>query len=114
MTTVTASVDTAAVHLEPARRRFPDLRAPVSEADQLRQHSALMSPLIWDLAHVANYEEQWLLRAAAGQPAVQPDLDHIYDAFQHARASRSRLAILGPSATRTYAADIRGRVLEAL
>ncbi|MEV7908084.1 DinB family protein, partial [Streptomyces anulatus] len=28
----------------------------------VRQHSPLMSPLVWDLAHVGNYEELWVLR----------------------------------------------------
>ena len=55
--------------LDGSRRRsltYTDL----DDADLVRQHSPLMSPLVWDLAHVANYEELWLLRAVAG---VEPD-----------------------------------------
>jgi iron(II)-dependent oxidoreductase len=73
-----------------------------------------MSPLIWDLAHVANYEELWLLRALAGVPAVRPDLDHVYDAFRHPRSSRSELPLLGPVEARSYASGIRERVVELL
>ena len=44
--------------LTAARQRSLDLLAPVPEPDLVRQHSPLMSPLVWDLAHVGNYEEQ--------------------------------------------------------
>src|SRR5437773_2496680 len=72
------SKEVVARELEAVRRRSLDLLEPVPEPDQVRQHSPLMSPLVWDLAHVGNYEEQWLLRAVAGEPgppaaAVGPD-----------------------------------------
>ena len=38
------------------------------EPELRRQHSPLMSPLVWDLALVGNYEDQWLLRALAVLP----------------------------------------------
>ena len=46
-----------------SRRRLLRLLAPLPAAVLEAQHSPLMSPPVWDLAHVANYEEQWLLRA---------------------------------------------------
>jgi len=71
-----------------------------------------MSPLVWDLAHVANYEELWLLRAVAGVPALRPELDDVYDAFRHPRRERVELSLLGPAEARVYASDIRARVLD--
>ena len=38
----------------------------IDDAELTAQHSPLMSPLVWDLAHIANQEERWLLRAAGG------------------------------------------------
>jgi iron(II)-dependent oxidoreductase len=73
-----------------------------------------MSPLIWDLAHIGNYEEQWLLREAAGAPAVDASLDDIYDAFRHPRPNRPSLPLLGPVEARRYIAEVRGRVLDTL
>ena len=53
--------------LERGRDRSIGLTTGVLEdGDLLAQHSKLMSPLVWDLAHVGNYEELWLLREAAG------------------------------------------------
>ncbi len=46
-----------------------------------------MSPLVWDLAHIANQEELWLLRAVGGRDAIHPEIDPLYDAFEHPRAS---------------------------
>ena len=72
-----------------------------------------MSPLVWDLAHVANYEDQWLMGALA-QARVGPDLDGVYDAFAHPRADRQALPLLGPEATRDYGATVRARALDVL
>jgi iron(II)-dependent oxidoreductase len=104
-----------ATELETARNRSIGLLDPLSEEDQTRQHSPIMSPLVWDLAHVGNYEELWLLRAVAhASPIMSPEVDNLYDAFQHARADRAKLAILGPAAARRYIGDVRGRVLDIL
>ncbi|HVL27450.1 MAG TPA: DinB family protein, partial [Acidimicrobiales bacterium] len=100
--------------LDAARRRSLDLLAPVSDADLQRQVSPIMSPLVWDLAHVGNYEELWLLRAALGAPPIDASLDPMYDAFRHPRKNRPSLPLLGPAAARRYIADVRGRVLDSL
>ncbi len=102
-----------AAELDAARRRSLDLLAPVAEPDLVRQHSPLMSPLVWDLAHVGNYEDQWLVRALGGA-GVRPECDGVYDAFRHPRKNRSSLALLDPTAARRYAAQVRGRALDLL
>ncbi|MDQ3943793.1 MAG: ergothioneine biosynthesis protein EgtB [Actinomycetota bacterium] len=100
--------------LEGARQRSLDLLAPLSDADQVTQHSPLMSPLVWDLAHVGHYEELWLLRAVARTQPLNPLHDDIYDAFRHPRKDRSRLALLGPAEARSHIAVVRGQVLDVL
>ena len=73
-----------------------------------------MSPLVWDLAHIGNYEELWLLREAAGASAVDASLDDMYDAFRHPRPNRPALPLLGPAEARRYIAEVRGRVIDSL
>jgi len=102
-----------ATELEAARRRSLDLLEPVPEDDLLRQHSPLMSPLVWDLAHVGNYEEQWLLGAIA-DTRLAAHLDGVYDAFRNPRRDRPQLDLLPPEDARLYVADVRGRVLDVL
>ena len=66
-----------------ARQRTALLTDSVDEADLVRQHSPLMSPLVWDLAHIANQEELWLLREVGGREPMHPEIDPLYDAFEH-------------------------------
>jgi iron(II)-dependent oxidoreductase len=100
--------------LDTARTRTSTLTTCVDDHDLITQHSPLMSPLVWDLAHIANQEELWLLRAVGGREAMRPEIDPIYDAFEHPRAARPTLPLLPPAEARGYAAEVRGRVLDLL
>ncbi|MGP3952484.1 ergothioneine biosynthesis protein EgtB [Streptomyces sp. 7N604] len=104
----------AADALLAARERTAVLTTCVEEPDLTAQHSPLMSPLVWDLAHIGNQEELWLLRAVGGAEALRPDIDKVYDAFEHPRAERPSLPLLPPAEARTYVADVRSRVLDVL
>ncbi|MGW3400460.1 ergothioneine biosynthesis protein EgtB [Streptomyces zhihengii] len=97
-----------------ARARTALLTSCVDDGELTAQHSPLMSPLVWDLAHIGNQEEQWLLRTVGGREAMRPEIDSVYDAFEHPRASRPSLPLLAPAEARLYAADVRGRVLDIL
>ncbi|GAA2299827.1 ergothioneine biosynthesis protein EgtB [Streptomyces kunmingensis] len=104
----------AADALLAARRRTTLLTSCVEGPELTAQHSPLMSPLVWDLAHIGNQEEQWLLRAVAGRAAMRPEIDPLYDAFEHPRAERPSLPLLAPQEARGYAAEVRGRALDIL
>lgn len=78
------------------------------------QHSPLMSPMVWDLAHIGNYEELWLVRALGGDALRDNSFDALYDAFEHPRSGRAALPILRPSAARAYLDEVRSRTLEVL
>jgi gamma-glutamyl hercynylcysteine S-oxide synthase len=86
----------------------------LDEPGLMAQVSPLMSPLVWDLAHIGNYEELWLLRAVAGQEAMRPEIDDLYDAFEHPRAERPRLPLLTPAESRAYIDTVRAKVLDSL
>jgi len=98
-----------------ARRRTALLTEAVDDDDLVRQHSALMSPLVWDLAHIGNQEELWLLRDVGGRDPLLPEtVDQLYDAFQHPRADRPALPLLDPAESRRYVTDVRSRVIDLL
>src|SRR5262249_22157622 len=111
-TSAEALRDLVASSLVRARERTQLLTGCVDDADLTRQHSPLMSPLVWDLAHVANQEELWLLRAVGGREPMHPEIDTLYDAFEHPRAERPTLPLLPPAEARAYAHEVRGRVLD--
>ena len=100
--------------LEAARARTLAICDQHTEADQRAQHSPLMSPMVWDLAHIGNYEELWLLRELDGRAPVDPTLDDLYNAFEHPRWERPSLPILGPDEARAYDASVRAAVLDLL
>ncbi|WP_327705985.1 ergothioneine biosynthesis protein EgtB [Streptomyces decoyicus] len=104
----------AASALLAARDRTRLLTTCVEGPDLIAQHSPLMSPLVWDLAHIGNQEEQWLLRTVGGRDALRPDIDSVYDAFEHPRATRPSLPLLAPDEAHGYVAEVRGRVLDIL
>jgi gamma-glutamyl hercynylcysteine S-oxide synthase len=102
--------------LSEARARTLGLVAPFDDAVLRRQHDPLMSPLVWDLAHVANYEDLWLVRALGGAPTpVGPGpVDELYDAFKQPRSVREALPLLGPAEARSYGDRVRERALARL
>jgi gamma-glutamyl hercynylcysteine S-oxide synthase len=97
-----------------ARERTLRLLESLSDADLVRQHSPLMSPLVWDLAHIGHFEELWLLRRLTGAAPIYPVADDVYDAFEHTRDERPSLELLDPATARAYLAEVRGRVLDVL
>ncbi|MGY1787537.1 ergothioneine biosynthesis protein EgtB [Geodermatophilus sp. SYSU D00698] len=101
--------------LETARQRTL-LLTDLDEPELLRQHSPLMSPLVWDLAHVGQQEDLWLLRHGDARRAglLPPAVEALYDAFTHPRAVRDRLPLLPPVEARSFVAEVRGRVLDRI
>ncbi len=119
MLSLKAPMDTSdasglAESLAHARRRTLELLAPLSEEQLLAQVSPLMSPLVWDFAHIGHFEELWLLRELGGQPPSTAEHDDVYDAFAHERSERGELPLLRPRAARAFVADVRRRVLRLL
>ncbi|RKN04172.1 ergothioneine biosynthesis protein EgtB [Streptomyces radicis] len=113
-TTVIPVRERARIALSTARRRTQALTDCLPEPELTAQHSPLMSPLVWDMAHIGNQEELWLVRRAGGRPALRPDLDPLYDAFRHRRADRPALPLLRPSDARRYLAGVRDQALDVL
>lgn len=108
--TVKASI---AEGLERARSRVHAL-TDIDEDELVKQHSPLMSPLVWDLAHVGSQEELWLVRDVGGREPLRPDIDHLYDAFENPRSTRPSLPLLPPAESRQYIAEVRSKALDIL
>jgi iron(II)-dependent oxidoreductase len=103
-----------ATQLRRSRDRSVELTDAVDDDDLVRQHSKLMSPLVWDLAHIGNQEELWLVRDVGGREPVREDIDNLYDAFQHPRADRPALPLLAPAEARGYVREVRDKVFDVL
>jgi iron(II)-dependent oxidoreductase len=100
--------------LDEARERTLTLVASVSDDDLERVHSTLMSPLVWDLGHIAAFEDLWLVHRYGEQPMLREDLAEVYDAFETPRAGRGELPFLAPDEAREYLDRVRERATEII
>ena len=99
--------------LAETRARTLALAAAISDADLERQIDPLMSPLVWDLAHIAAYEDLWLVHRHADVPLLHADLAATYDAFETPRAVRGEVELLDTAGALEYLAAVRERALAA-
>jgi gamma-glutamyl hercynylcysteine S-oxide synthase len=104
----------AVTALDEARERTHALVAAVSDEDLERVHSKLMSPLVWDLGHIAAFEDLWLVHRYGQRPLLREGLADIYDAFETPRAGRGTLPMLRPQEARDYLLEVRARTLEVI
>ena len=96
--------------LDVARERTLALVEPVCAEDLERVHSKLMSPLVWDLGHIAAFEDLWLVHRFGGDPMLRGDLAQVYDAFETPRWERGDLPYLRCAEAHEYLAQVRTRV----
>ena len=114
MTANSSPKDAIADRLAEARERTLELVEPLDEEQLNRVYSPLLSPLAWDLGHIANLEELWLVRTVGGREPLHGALGRVYDAIENPRRIRGELPILRDAELRAYLADIRERTLEVL
>jgi len=98
--------------LRDTRARTLTLVAHLDDDVLERVHSPLMSPLVWDLGHIAAFEDLWLAHRGAGLPLLRPDLAEVYDAFETPRAQRGDLPYLHRAEAHAYLEQVRERVAE--
>jgi iron(II)-dependent oxidoreductase len=112
---VTSSFKSAiAERLGEARTRTLELIQPLDDEQLNRVYSPILSPLAWDLGHIANFEELWLVQTIGGREPLHGELGRFYDAIENPRKTRGELPILRDAELRSYLADVRERTLEVL
>ena len=113
--------------LEEQRLHTLDRIAPLHGEQLARQHCPILSPVIWDLGHIASYETEWIARAACAEPAVDPAATEqaaqaaaasdssLYDPIRHPRSVRGSLPLADIDACAKMLAatrDISRRLLD--
>jgi iron(II)-dependent oxidoreductase len=100
--------------LQSARARTMALVAHLSDEELQSVHSPIMSPLVWDLGHVAAYEDLWIAHRHGGLELLRGDLADAYDAFETPRSVRGEVELLGPGEARAYLDAVRARTERVL
>jgi iron(II)-dependent oxidoreductase len=114
VTASTSSKEAIADRLAAARRRTLELIEQLDDEQLNCVYSPILSPLAWDLGHIANFEELWLVRTIGGREPLHGELARLYDAIENPRKTRGELPILRDAELRAYLADVRERTLEVL
>jgi gamma-glutamyl hercynylcysteine S-oxide synthase len=107
------SKNAIAEQLREARERTLLLVSGLSDEDLHRQHDPLMSPIIWDVGHIAHFEELWLTQNLDG-PIEFSEMPGMYNPFEHPRAERASLALPTFQQMLKRLNEIRARVLDCL
>jgi gamma-glutamyl hercynylcysteine S-oxide synthase len=100
--------------LAEARRCTLDLVEPLDDEQLNQVYSPILSPLAWDLGHIANFEELWLVQTIGDREPLHGELGRFYDAIENPRKTRGELPILRDEELRSYLADVRSRTLDVL
>ena len=87
---------------------------PLTEEQLNTVYSPILSPLAWDLGHIANFEELWLVQRVGGREPMRGELGRLYDAIENPRKTRNELPILRGDDLRGYMAEVRARTMDVL
>lgn len=96
-----------------ARAHTMSILAPLTDADVAPQHDPLMSPILWDLGHIAAFEALWLLRNLDG-PIEFTEMPGTYNPFEHPRSTRGSLPLPTLHGQTAELARVRHAVLARL
>jgi iron(II)-dependent oxidoreductase len=111
---LTPRADELLAAMDAARERTLALVAPLDDEQLEKVHSPIMSPLVWDLAHIAAYEDLWIAHRLGGGELLRGDLAAVYDAFETPRAVRGEVELLDARSAREYLAAVRARTVATI
>jgi len=100
--------------LRASRARTAQLTADLTGERLLGPMLAIVNPPLWEIGHVAWFQEWWCLRdgaSAAPGASLLAGADALYDSAKVAHDTRWGLPLPAIEATRTYGADVLERVI---
>lgn len=97
-----------------ARRRTMDLVEDLSDEQMRVPLLRTINPFLWEIGHVAYFQEYWALRHAFGRPPMRDDADSLYDSARIAHDTRWDLPLPSRRETLDYLEATRDRVLDLL
>jgi iron(II)-dependent oxidoreductase len=99
--------------LRDARARTLAHAAHLAEAELLGPRLPIVNPPLWELGHIAWFQERWCLREQRGslRPSLLANADRLYDSSRVAHATRWSLPLPTLDATLAYLASVLDMVL---
>jgi iron(II)-dependent oxidoreductase len=103
--------------LRASREHLTRITADLDGERLLGPRLAIVNPPLWELGHVAWFQEYWCLRRAAPDRIADPIIpgaDALYDSAKVAHDTRWDLPLPDLKATRSFHEEVLGRVLRRL
>ena len=114
---MSGDASTLAAELAASRARSTRLTEDLRGERLLGPKLPIVNPPLWELGHLAWFQEFWCLRhrdGAALGDSILPEADALFDSAKVAHATRWNLPLPSLEATRRYQADVLGLVLRRL
>src|SRR5215472_6111138 len=111
---VTVSREDLQVLVTDARSRTFDLVRDLSDGQFQVPLLRTINPFLWEIGHVAYFQEYWVLRHAGQRPSMLPAADNWYDSAKIAHDTRWDLPLPSRTGTIEYLEVVRDRVLDRI
>src|SRR5579864_1944949 len=98
--------------LREARTRTLELVQDLTDEQMIGPRLDIVNPLRWEIAHVAWFQEFWVLRHFRREPPTWPEGDRLYDSARIAHDTRWDLLLPSKAKTLEYIARILDRIVE--
>lgn len=97
-----------------ARDRTFNLAEDLDDDQLIGPRLEIVNPPLWELGHVAWFQEKWVLRHACGRAPLRSDADEFYDSAGIPHDVRWNLPLAQRGPTFEYLADVRDAVLDVI
>jgi len=97
--------------LREARRRTLALVADLNQDQMIGARLDIVNPLLWEIGHVAWFQEYWVLRHLHGRKPILANGDALYDSAKVAHATRWDLTLPSKSGTLAYMQNVLDEVM---
>jgi iron(II)-dependent oxidoreductase len=103
-----------AAWVQSARTRTLQLITDLSDEQLLGPHLATVNPLLWEIGHLAWFQEKWVLRDGGRQDSVRADADALYDSTAIPHDTRWDLRLPSRAKTLDYMQRVQDLVLNRI
>jgi len=100
--------------LTDARQRTLALVADLTDEQMCVPRMDIINPLVWEMGHLAWFQEKWALRHLRDLEPIRPDADSFWDSAAVAHDARWELPLPSRGETLVYMQQVLDRVLEKL
>jgi len=97
-----------------ARERTLELVADLTDEQMLGPRLRIVNPPLWEIGHVAWFQEHWVLQYVGKLAPLRADADALYDSMAVAHDTRWDLPLPSRAETLDYLGAVRDRVLERI